>query len=176
MVDFTEYQCFDPGVDRPLHEVSRSQARQHFELLMEKKNARIDQLRGLVLKEGIRLDDTDVSVQKLNDWYFNNVEPSQTEQHRLKPIWYCVVNDIALFLGEVIFKRAPNLKWEFYTHDRNDASYHRPAIMGFSKIKNKKYNVDLDWIIGTYGHRIVMSEEKRKEFFVEIVRSAIKDA
>ena len=176
MTDFSDYECFDPGVDRPLSQVSKADALAHYNLLMREKQKRIAQLKALVEKSNVHLNGSDEFIQMLNDWFFENVERSETEPSRLKSIWYSVVNDIALFMGEEIIKRAPNLKWELYLWGKKNLSYQRAVIMGFSKVTNPKYNMDLDWAIGVYGHRIVAENEKEHDLFVRIVRSAVENA
>lgn len=175
MVDFSEYQCFDPGVDRALSEVTKAEAKKHFDHLMRQKSARITQLKALLKKSGIDLTEDDRSIQELNDWFYENIEQSDDRPDRLKPVWYSVVNDIALFLGEEIIRRAPALRWELFLGGKKNLSYQRPVIMGFSKVKNPKYNIDLDWAIGTYGYRIIAGNENERDLFVRIVRSATND-
>lgn len=176
MVDFSNYECFDPGVDRPLSEVTKAEAQKHYDHLMSQKSRRIAQLKDLLKHSGVDLNGDDSSIQKLNDWFFKNVEPSEKDPESLMPIWYSVVNDIALFLGEEIIRRAPNLRWQLFLSGKKNLSYQRPVVIGFSKVKNPKYNIDLDWTIGVYGHRIIAKNEEERDLFVQIVNSAVKDA
>jgi hypothetical protein len=60
-VDWKVYEIYDPEVDKPLAEVSRREARRHFERLMADREQRIAELRKLVAAAGIDLDDTDES-------------------------------------------------------------------------------------------------------------------
>lgn len=85
---------------------------------MHAKPARIEMLRQLLTANGVELNSTDAAVQDLNDWFYANVEPDPKNRGRLLPDWYSVVNDIALFLGEVMIERHPNLRWEFFTWGR----------------------------------------------------------
>jgi len=91
-------------------------------------------------------------------------------------IWYAVVNDIALFLGDTMIERCPNLAWVMFDKGKKDISFQRHVIMGFSKVPNPKYNVDVDLIIGMYGHRIVGEKDDDAERFVGMVREAQADA
>lgn len=175
MVNFSNYQCFDPGVDRPLSDVTKAEAKKHYDLLMAKKTERIAQLKALLKESGIELIGDESSIQKLNDWFYENVERSDEKPSRLKPIWYSVVNDIALFLGEEIIRRAPALRWELYLSGKKNLSFQRPVIIGFPKVKNLKYNIDLDWAIGAYAHRIIAKKEDVRDLFVRMVKSAVED-
>lgn len=174
-IDFSEYVCFDPGVDRPLDQVTRAEAKAHFNLVMEQKEERITQLKALVAKSGITLTGTDKSIQQLNDWFFKHVEPSPTDTDSLKPIWYSVVNDISLFLGELVIRRSEGkLRWELFTYGKRDVSYQRPVLMGFTKVKDKKYNRDLDLAIGMYGHRVISHEaDDERDYFLQLIRTII---
>jgi len=175
-VDFSDYRCFDPGVNRPLSEVTKVEAKEHYDRLMSEKGERIAQLKNLLKKNGFDLKGDDSSIRTLSNWFFENVERSDSEPDRLKPIWYSVVNDIALFLGEEIIRRAPALRWELFLSGKKNMSYQRPVILGFPKVKNPKYNLDLDWAIGVYGHRIVAGEEDERDLFIRMVKSAVEDA
>ena len=172
MVDFEGYACFDPGVDSPLDEVSRKEARAHYDLFIGQRKERISQLGALVARDGISMDGDDESILQLNGWFFQNVEPDSTGEYTLRPIWYSVVNDIAIYLCEELIRRAPWLHWEFYTYGKKDISYQRPVIMGFN-VKNKRYNVDFDHMIGTYAHRVVRGKEDERDFFMKIMKSAL---
>src|SRR5262249_24477501 len=76
---------------------------------------------------------------------------------RLAPVWYSIVNDIALFLGDVMIQRHPELRWEFFIWAKKDISYQRHVIMGFNRVSNPKYNIDIDAAVAAYGHLIVVS-------------------
>ena len=86
------------------------------------------------------------------------------------------MNDIALFLGDVIINQAPNLKWVMFDKGARDIAFQRHVIMGFSKVANPKYNVDIDLLIATYGHQLVANEEVRKRAFLEWIESAVGQA
>ncbi|HEX6443920.1 MAG TPA: hypothetical protein VF053_02450 [Streptosporangiales bacterium] len=82
------------------------------------------------------------------------------------PDWYSVVNDIALFLGEVMIERHPHLRWEFHTWGKKNASYQRHVIMGFST-EDPRYhtNMDIDRGLAVYGQRIVSGEDVEVDIF-----------
>ena len=114
-VDWNDYKVYHPGVTAPLSEVSRAQARDAVKRRMDPKPARIAMLRRLVEANGIGLGSSDQSVQELNDWFVANVEADPAHPGRLLPKWYSVVNDIGLFMGDVLIERRPGLWWEFFT-------------------------------------------------------------
>jgi len=152
-----DYEIYNPGVSGPLNTLSRREARQAFDMLMRARPQRTEMLRCLLAANGLVLTNANTAIQDLNDWFRANVEADPDEPGRLIPGWYSVVNDIALFLGDVMIERCPGLHWEFYTWGSKNAAYQRHVIMGFSRVPNPKYNIDIDAAVAAYGHRIVAS-------------------
>jgi hypothetical protein len=151
----------------------RAEARQASTRLMEAKLARIDMLRRLLKANGVDLGSSDVAIQDLNDWFLSNVDADPEKPGRLLPEWYSVVNDIALFLGDVMIERHPNLRWEFFTWGKKNVSYQRHVIMGFGTEDPKfKTNIDIDRMVATYGHRIVASRGSVPSYGRVTVRGA----
>lgn len=81
-----------------------------------------------------------------------------------------MVNDVALFLGDLMITRCPQLRWEFFTWGKKDVSYQRHVIMGFSS-KNPKVNLDIDAAVAVYGHRIIAGEEVEEDEFWRWLRN-----
>jgi hypothetical protein len=155
--NWDEYVVYHPGVLGPANTLPRSEARLAFIKLMEARPERIEMLRRLLMASGVELSSADSAIQDLNDWFLANVEADPKKPGRLQAEWYSVVNDVALFLGDVIIGRCPSLHWEFFVWGKKNVSYQRPVIMGFSKIANPKYNMDVDMVVATYAHRIIAS-------------------
>jgi len=174
-VTWDDYSPFDPGVSRPLHEVTKREARAAFNRLMAAKDDREAELGRLLRLNGIDLGSSDDGLQELNDWFRTEVE-GDPATGRLRSIWYAVVNDLSLFLGDVMIQRSPNLKWVFYDKGAKDLSFQRHVIMGFCKVANPKYNTDIDLLLATYGHRIVAGQDVETDTFVTWVTSAQADA
>jgi hypothetical protein len=171
-LDWSGYAPFDPKVDRPLNEVPRQAAVDAFDLLMSSRSERQQQLRRLIANNGVdTLDTSDESIEKLNGWFKENVR-GDPATGRLLPQWYSVVNDIALFLGDAIVGRCPTLHWSLFTHGSRDAAYQRHVIMGFTRVANPKYNVDIDLLVATYGHRIVRGLEVKPNAFLKWLSGA----
>ena len=165
-VNWDAYVVFDPGVVGPLHALPRSEARAAYDRLMSQKAARIEELRSLVKAGGIELDTSDSSVQELNDWFRREVEGDPAKSGRLRPAWYSVVNDIGIFLGDVMIARSPRLRWEFFTAGAKSVSYQRHVIMGLSGVPNPKFNIDPDLLISTYAHRVVAGDHVEDNAFL----------
>ena len=175
-VQWGEYQPYVPVVPKPMHEATRKEARAEFDKLMAEKQQRTEALRSLLNHNGIELRSSNDGLQELNNWFAREVEPSPDQPTRLQPIWYAVVNDIGLFLGDTMIERGPNLQWVMFDKGQTDMSYQRHVIMGFAQIPNPKYNVDVDVVVASYAHRIVGGKEIDNERFVKMVEEAQKDA
>lgn len=156
-MDWDGYEIYDPKVAGPLSTLPRAEARGAFDRLMSEKRARIEMLGRLLKANGVELRSSDIGVQELNDWFITNVEADPTSPGRLLPDWYSVVNDVALFLGDVMIERSPGLNWAFFTGGRRDVAYQRHVIMGFRGLPNPRFNIDIDRNVATYAHRIVAS-------------------
>jgi hypothetical protein len=155
-VNWNSYEIDDAAVSEPANTLPRSEARQAYERLMRTKHTRIEVLRGLLKTNGIQLDSSDAAVQDLNDWFYANIRPDPDHAGRMTPQWYSVASDIALFLGDVMIERSPNLHWEFFTWGKKNVSYQRHVIMGFGTEDPKlKTNIDIERRVATYGHRII---------------------
>ena len=168
-MNWDDYEIYDPGAVGPLHTLLRAEARRAFDRLMDQKGARIEMLGRLMRANGVELSGTDEGIQDLNDWFRDNVEPDPAKPGRLLPDWYSVVNDVALFLGEVIIERCPGLRWEFFTGGKKDVAYQHHVIMGF-QAPNPKFNMDIDAQVAGYGHRIVASRRSIPHYGTVTVR------
>ena len=169
-MDWDGYEIYDPGVYGPPNTLPRAEARQAFRRLMEAKPARIGMLRQLLKANGVELSSTDEGIQDLNDWFWANVEADPKTPGRLLPDWYSVVNDIGLFLGDVMIERCPGLRWEFFTSGKKSASYQRHVIMGFSGVSHPKYNINVDTAVAGYGHRIIAARGSVATYGTVVVR------
>lgn len=174
-MDWAGYEPFDPGVTKPLHEVTKREARDAFNRLMAAREKRIGEVRRLLERNGVELGADDADLQALNDWFRAEVEGDR-ETGRLLPRWYAVVNDLALFLGDVIIERGPGLRWAMFDKGARDIAFQRHVLMGFSGVPNPKYNVDIDRLLATYGHRIISGEQVEPDAFVTWVAAAASKA
>jgi len=156
-MNWDEYEVYHPGVSGPMNTLPRSEARKAFIRLMRAKPERIEMLRRLLMAGGVELSSADSAIQEVNDWFRGNVETDSEKPGRLLPEWYSVVNDVALFIGDVIIERCPHLDWKFFVWGKKNVSYQRHVIMGFSQVANPKYNIDVDMAVASYAHRIVSS-------------------
>jgi len=155
VINWNSYQIYDPGVSGPAYTLPRAEARGAFKRLMAAKPARIEMLCQLLKANGMELSTSDDGLLELNVWFFANVEPDPEKPGRLLPGRYSVVNDIGLFLGEVMIERCPGLHWEFFIWGKTDIAYHEAVIMGFSQVPDQKFNVVLAQTIARFAHNVV---------------------
>lgn len=176
-VDWGDYEPYVPLHEGLLTGLPRRKARESFNHLMEEKSERVGMLRTLLRANGLNLGSDMRSVQLLDDWFRSNVEGDPSQPDRLKSIWYGVVNDVALYLGELMISESPSLRWDFYTFGRSSTSYQRHVIMGFAKA-DSKYCVDIDLAVATYGHQLVTGENYPEEegYFVRVLRAVAEMA
>ena len=143
---------------------------------MESKAARLDMLRRLLDSDGVNLTSADSSIQDLNDWFLANLEADPQHPGRLGPVWYAVCHDIALFLGDVMIERHPNLRWEFFTWGKSNVSYQQHVIMGFSTEDPKLHTTfDVAGSVLTYGHRIIESRGSVATYGTVVIRGVTID-
>lgn len=69
-----------------------------------------------------------------------------------------------------------NLKWVMFDKGSRDIAFQRHVIMGFSGVANPKYNVDIDRLVATYGHRILAGEHVETEAFAAWIAAAASKA
>jgi hypothetical protein len=171
-VDWSGYSVFDPGVRGPLHELARRDTRAAFNRLMAAREARVDALRQLTTVNGFELGTSDSSLQDLNDWFRREVEPDPANPCRLRPLLYSVVNDIGLFLGDVMIERCPGLRWEFFTAGKTNVAYQRHVLMGFTSAADARFNIDPDLLVAIYKHRIIAGLAVEDDAFCRWLKAA----
>lgn len=155
-IDWDGYVLYNPGVMGPLNGLPLTEARLAFKRCMETKAERLEMLGRLLNANGVTMDVDDSAVQKLNGWFYENVEFDPEQPGRLLADWYSVVHDMAMFLGELTIRRHPNLRWEFFTWGRTNVSFQKPVIMGFGTEDPKfRTNIDFERMVAAYAHRIV---------------------
>jgi hypothetical protein len=131
----------------PPRELTRAQARQFFAAMMNMREERIAQLRGLVARNGFpveseaafrvsvvdfinahaELDDTPIDIgHDLGDFAYMLLPP--------RPIWQAVALDVGFLLGSAIVEAVPTLRWELLTKGgKLRQGYHFPVLSGFER-------------------------------------------
>lgn len=151
------YEPYVPLQGGPLSEVPRREARAEFDRKMAAKGERIDELRRLLKQNDIDLGSTDEDIRALDDWFAAEVEPDGLGTGRLRNLWYAVVTDMGLFLGDVLIERAPGLHWELcVVGGKRNMHFQRHVVMGFQHVRDPRaYSVDFALNIAGYGQGLV---------------------
>jgi hypothetical protein len=174
-MELESYAVFDPGTTGPLQDLPRREAQQAYDRLMAGRPERRDQLRALLATDGVELDSSDAGIQVLNDWFLAHVEAGPSGVG-LRPVWYSIVNDVALVLGDTILGRNPSLHWAFFTAGKSDLAYQRHVIMGFRSVANPKYNLDIDMMLAFYAERHVAGDPVDRAQFLQWIETAAERA
>ena len=162
-VNWGEYEPHDYPSYLAQNDLPRPEARRVYSSLMRIKTGRIDQLRGFLKLNGIELDNSDHAVRALNEWVRFSVEADPSEPRELPVRWVSVLNDVALYLGELMIARNPGLRWELFVWGKKNIAYQHHVIMGFSKVEHSKYNVDLDRMMLNLGYRIIFRADDERD-------------
>jgi len=160
----------------PLHaglasDLPRALARAEYRNLMAARPERKSALTALLAGNGVVLSDDDEGVAALDTWFVEHVELSETETERLRNLWYAVIVDMGLFMGDLAIQQSPGLHWEFFTWGKRNVSYQRAVIMGFSQIEFPRYGTDPIWVIAGYGLRVALGYPEGPGRLVEMMAS-----
>ena len=150
-------KCYEHVV-RPLRTeirlLSEEETQLYFEWYTSIIEERIDYLRSY---SNIRLDFTSRSLIKLWDWFLKNAKIEPTPQARLDEVERVyreanspfvreaskilsvqfsteseyMIQDIAMYWGQVFVKNHPEIYWSYYTKPKTDVFRNSPVLLGF---------------------------------------------
>ena len=127
----------------PPRELTRGQARQFFTAMMDMREKRIAELRGLVSRNGYPTESEADFRRSVVEFINSHVEAEETPidigfdlgpdaPHLPLAIWQAVGLDVGLLLGSAVVADEPNLHWELLTRGGKWMDgYHFPVIRGF---------------------------------------------
>lgn len=149
-----DYQIITLPYRGHAQDLSRAEARANYNRLMELKADRIQMLSCLLSANGIQLSADDDGVQRLNDFFVQNVTEDPDRPTAILPEWISVTFDVALFLGDAMIAHHPSLHWELHVWGKRNFDYQRAVISGFRNVQVKNYAKGLiDRLLG-YAHEI----------------------
>jgi len=172
-VDWGDWSSFEGSPGRELGGLKPAAARRYFDALMAARPARRVALERLLERNHAPISIADDGLQRLNDWYGENVSGADG---RLVARWYAVGLDVALYIADAMIARAPGLEWRMYTMRRQALSYQRPVLMGFTRVRDPDYHIDPELVVTVHGHRLVTGLEEDRDLFVRMVRSGAEKA
>lgn len=173
-VDWRSYRPDWPPFEGPLSSLSRKEAKISFEHFMQEREKRLAELKGLLERNGISLGFNEKDLQSVNDWFVENVERCERNPDWLENLWYSVIHDLSVFIGEMIISRHPNLHWDFFVGKKIDISYQRPVIMGFDNIPKVRMEMNISVALVTFATRVVCQLPVPQGYFVSLVEQATK--
>lgn len=171
----TQYTLMDLGVTKPLYAVERQEAERVFDLRMRKVRERIEQLSLAMEADGVKLTRDDKGLDALDGWFRSLLRSAREQSPGEMPIViFSLINDIGLFLGDVIVERCPTLRWALCKGDKREAAYQKHVIIGFRNVSDPDYYIDVDGVVATYALKLFAEKERRKSLFTDLVRTAEK--
>lgn len=171
----SEYSIFDPKVDQPLHELTRSEATVAYDWFISQKDERKHRLLSHAKELGFHLQDEErETIERLHQLLVSEIQKEKS-QHTPSAYIYSLCNDIAIFMSDMLIRRAPHLSWGMHTAGKNDLSYQRPVIQGFN-VKNKNYSLDIDYLLCQYAHRLCRGGSKEEDLLWSIYSNALAKA
>jgi hypothetical protein len=112
----------------------------------------------------------------LDAWFIDNVEGATDGSGRLKNIWYAVVTDIALWLGDLTIAENPGLYWDFCSWGgKHYMNYQMAVIVGFDKMP-VRWEVEYRGAIAPYGVRRVAGGDVEEPLFNRMLDASASDA
>lgn len=163
------YSIFNPKVNKPLHELTRKEARIAHNWFINNINTRIEELKCLVERQGVVLDFSEESLVDLHKWFCTLVVmESEAGGSEPTPELLSICNDIGMYISEIAIKKFPNIHWAFHTFGKKSLHYQRSVLMGFN-VKNKNYSVDVDLILCGYAFRILKGNPPSENMFLAIL-------
>jgi hypothetical protein len=190
-----EYVLFDSGLRGHPGRATRQEAEDAHRQFVELRQDRLEQLQRLLAKDGVDIEFVPSALQAINDWFLRHIEtrePTESERRddervlqwrtdhagarRLTAQTESLIVDIAIFLGELIIRAVPHLRWTLVTTPISDVSYQRTVISGFQNVRNKNYHIDLELAIAAYAHHATKEGEFERDRFVKMYEAALSRA
>jgi hypothetical protein len=155
------WQPLDLGIQGPLRDASRDDAERAFARLMEVRGERCRML--------VELAGTD-DIAAMSPWLAD-----AARELGLARVDALAV-DAALWLGEHLIARAPQLRWELYTGVKKSTGYQRAVLTGFTKVDDPRYYVDVAHFVASWLELCARRRAAKRDFLVTIAETTLKDA
>lgn len=84
--------------------------------------------------------------------------------------------DLALWLGERIIARAPQLRWEMYVGVKKSTGYQRAVLTGFTRVDDPRYYVDVAHFVSSWCELCARRRLARADFLATIEATTLRDA
>ena len=168
------YEIFDPKINGPLHEASRKDARGAYNWFIENIEARLQQLELITRPDGIALDFSTKSLSDLDQWFYDRAKIGFDKGvDSVSSEVFSICNDLGMCMSEMLIRLPGDVSWEFFTKGKKNVAYHRAVISGFSNVKNRNYNIDYDFLLCQYAHRILKDGKQEKGLILDMHEVAV---
>lgn len=171
----SEYGVFQPKLSKPCYLAERKEAKAAYDWYIGSISERIEILKAFMIKCGYPVLEGRNFLPVLNDFFFG-VCAEIKGQEKPGPLEFSLASDINMYIGNMLVEKHDNLSWAFHTFGKSDVNYQSPVIMGFSKVKDKKYSREFFRPIGGYAIRIVQGKPKEEDLFFKFYDSCEKFA
>lgn len=166
---WSSYVAFQPGVSQPWHELSPGDARKVFAKVIAAREERVASLRQLLEANGRQLGISNDDIQDLEDWFRGHVVADPDEPSRPDARSLALAFDIGVFLGELMIRRRPELRWKLLTSPKRDVSFQRPVVSGFS---DPSMHIDPIWSASSFAFRLSNGSDDGKRVFLRMLWNA----
>ena len=160
-IEFGGYEPYIPIVadPRPLHLASRAEAKAEFDDLMARRAERRQAFRALLERAGVARPDEPLDLDAVDAWFARNVRLQEGSTERFESVWYAVMTDYGITLGDLLIEAHPWLSWVFWTRHKKDDSYQRAVVAGFRSVPKPHYYVDFAFRLVVFAFRAVRRAE-----------------
>lgn len=179
------YVAFEHIIGQHPGDVPRSVAKKAHIHFMGAKDKQLERFRSLLHTNNLTLSGGSGDIRAINAWVNRGVCCTTARErdvngefyHHLHPDWSNVLFDMHIFLSELVIQNTANVQWHFNINvTRNDVSFQQTVLSGFSKVRSKRYNVDLGLALFNYASEIAEDPETASDDrFNFLVESAILD-
>jgi hypothetical protein len=163
-LDWDGYVPFDAGVTGSLRDAPRAVAEDHFARLMAARPVRAAALAALAARHGVALEPV-----ALGTWLVAALPDNDAA------LASGLIADVSLWLGERIISGTP-LRWELFVSHKKATGYQRPVLMGFSKVADPHYYVDVAFMVASWAELAARRRGVRADFLETIVQVTRADA
>ncbi len=173
MVDWGDYEVYVPPLWGLPSEMTRADARVAYNDKMAHRLERIEMLKTLARLNGLSMEEDPESVDQFGKWLVDEVQEDPEEPERLLPIWYSVVFDTGLYVGDLIIDRNPNLGWTLHKRGKKNVNHQKHVIMGYPT--DSRYSVDPDGYVAGLAHRAISGKTKAESPLWDYIVIASED-
>jgi hypothetical protein len=175
-VDLAAYQPFVAGVAGPLREAPRAIAQDHFDRLLAARPVRKAALAALWHRHGgpaeVAALDADDAPARLGGWLAAALPALADHEGAVAAL----VVDVALWLGDRMIARAPQLRWQLLIEPKKATGYQRPVLVGFTRVDHDRYYVDIAHLIASWAQVAARGKPARADFLATIEAVTLADA